>query len=163
MNVHIFVGGSDKITAGQNTLAWVNINRSSSLFLLDPCAWKQWVVGHFISRKRARLPVNIVSTTAIYFAGVARQVCAMEWRLIDKNSRKDTFQFLMFLRNAAALAGAAVWPQWIPMAVGVGRGTSSAVYWNILTRLSFFSPLSLSVFFLYSLHLSSSTPTQMTF
>lgn len=64
-----FVGESDKITAGQNTLAWVNINRSSSLFLLDPCAWKQWVVGHFISRKRVRLPVHIVSMMAIYFAG----------------------------------------------------------------------------------------------
>lgn len=130
MNVHILE--AIKKTAGQNTLAWVNINRSSSLFLLDPCAWKQWVLGHFISRKRARQPVNIVSMTTIYFAGVARQACVVEWRLIDKNSRKDTFQFLMFLRDAA-LTGTAARPQWIPIALGVGRG---ALQWNLPAPLS---------------------------
>lgn len=108
-------------TAGQNTLVWVNINRSSSLFLLDPCAWKQWVVEHFISRKQVRLPVHIVSIIAIYFSGVPRQVYVIEWGLIGKNNRKDTFQFLMFLRNAPH-TGSAVWPQWIPIALGVGQG-----------------------------------------
>lgn len=77
--------------------------QSSSLFLLDPYAWKQWVEGHFISRKRARLSVHIVSMMAIYFARVAGQVCIIEWRLIDKNNRKDTFQFLMLLRDALAV------------------------------------------------------------
>lgn len=92
-----------KKTAGQNTLAWVNINKAAASFLLDPYAWKQWVEGHFISRKRARLSVHIVSMMAIYFARVAGQVCIIEWMLIDKNNRKDTFQFLMLLRDALAV------------------------------------------------------------
>lgn len=89
-------------TAGQNTLVWVNINRSSSLFLLDPCAWKQWVVGHFISRKQACLPVHIVSMTAIYFATVARQVYVMPWRLLDKNNRKYYFLILNVPKRCSA-------------------------------------------------------------
>lgn len=135
-----FVGESDKITAGQNTLAWVNINRSSSLFLLDPCAWKQWVVGHFISRKRVRLPVHIVSMMAIYFAGSGTTpVCVVEWGLIDKNSRKDTSQFLMLLRDAA-LTDTAAWQQRIPIILGRGRGTCCALWWTLSALLSVYSP-----------------------
>lgn len=59
----------------------------------------------------------------------ATKSCVMEWRLIDKNRRKDTFQFLMFLRDAAHKSTADR-PQWIPIALGVGRGTCSALQWN---------------------------------
>ena len=64
-------------TSGQNILAGVNISRSRSLFLLDLCVWKQWVVGHFISRKRVRLLMHIVSMAAIYFARVVQPRVAL--------------------------------------------------------------------------------------
>lgn len=122
--------------------------QSSRLFLLDPYAWKQWVEGHFISRKRARLSVHIVSMMAIYFARVAGQVCIIEWRLIDKNNRKRYFSILNVVERCT---GCAAWLHWILIFLGVGWGDMQCSAVKPSFPAFFFLPF--PCFFLFSTNL----------
>lgn len=91
--------------------------------------------------------------TAIYFARVARQ--RVDWRLIDKNSGKDTFPFLMFLRDAAVVGtatlntnGLGVWP----------RKDKNLLYWEVVPG----SPPSLVFPLALCILLDSAAAAQMT-
>lgn len=119
MNVHILLCKLIQKNSRPEYISLGKHQQSSRLFLLDPYAWKQWVEGHFISRKRARLSVHIVSMMAIYFARVAGQVCIIEWRLIDKNNRKRYFSILNVVERCT---GCAAWLHWILIFLGVGWG-----------------------------------------
>lgn len=149
-------GRDKKNTAGQKALAWININKSSSLFLLAPRSWKHWVVGRFISRKRARrlALAHIVSMTAIYFAGGRQQVCVIEWRLIDKNNRERCFSiwnWAVEMRHTLALPPGRSEYQWQWV---WAVGTNSTLQWS--------APSSLYPLCIPS-HSPFSTVAQMTF
>lgn len=119
-----------KKTAGQKALVWININKSSSLFLWDPCSWKQWLVGHFY------FPEASVAASAycfhdcnlFFFVPGEQQVCVIEWRLIDKNNRERCFSIwncCVEMRHAPPTGRCEYQSLWVwPI------GTNGALQWS---------------------------------